>query len=155
MLYSKTCEYAMRAVAYLAVRGVGVYVTTREVKQAVRIPGPYLSKIFQVLIRKSILKARQGPTGGIALVRKPQRLSLLNVIQAIERTELMGTDCVMGLAKCSSKCACPMHDEWEDSKKKMVKKLATSSILDISEKLLRSRFRAMRRGCLVRPGRSK
>ncbi len=145
MLYSKTCEYAIRAVAYMASKEDGQYTSTVEVNKATNVPGPYLPKIFRILVKKAILKARQGPGGGVAFVRSPDQIFLLDVIQAIETTDLVVKECVMGLVECSSRHACPMHNEWAEIKTKMVTKLGRISIREVSGSLKKSRFRGLRR----------
>ncbi len=149
MLYSKTCEYAIRALAYMASQEArGEYTSTAEVKKATGIPGPYLSKVFGVLVRKSILRAKQGPGGGVVFAQSPKEISLLNVIEAIETTELVERECVMGLAECNAKLACPMHDEWKDFKSRMVKKLSHIFISDLSRSLGLRDFRGLSRAKL-------
>ncbi len=79
MLYSKTCEYAIRALAYIASKEDNLtYTSTVEVKKATVIPGPYLSKVFGVLVRKTILKAKQGPGSSFSFARDFKEISLLN-----------------------------------------------------------------------------
>ncbi len=78
MLYSKTCEYAIRALAYIASKDDALTTATVEVKKATVIPGPYLSKVFGVLVRKTILKAKQGPGSSFSFARDFKEISLLN-----------------------------------------------------------------------------
>lgn len=149
MLYSKTCEYAIRALAYMASKETaGIYTSTDEVKKTTHIPGPYLSKVFGVLVRKEILIARQGPGGGVAFARSPKEISLLDVIASIETTELIEKQCIMGLSECNAKHACPMHDEWGEMKRKMVNKLSRISIFDVSQALGSREFREVSRSKL-------
>ncbi len=149
MLYSKTCEYAIRALAYMASKEVvDGYTSTAEVRKATGIPGPYLSKVFGVLVRKSILNARQGPGGGVVFAKNPREISLLNVIEAIETTELVERECVMGLAECNAKHACPMHDEWKAFKRLMVNKLSQIFLSDLSRSLGIRDFRELNRAKL-------
>ncbi len=149
MLYSKTCEYAIRAAAYMASKEKSQYTSTVEVNRATGIPGPYLAKVFGVLVKKSLLKAKQGPGGGVAFTREPKEISLLDVIAAVETTDLVIKQCVMGLSECNAKHACPMHHEWVELKSRMVSKLAGVSICDVSEKLLSSSFRELKRDRLA------
>lgn len=149
MLYSKTCEYAIRALAYIASKEDALtYTSTVEVKKATGIPGPYLSKVFGVLVRKTILKAKQGPGGGFSFARDPKEISLLNVIESIETTELVERQCIMGLSECNAKHACPMHDEWGELKRKMVNKLSRVSVFDVSRALGVRQFRDLSRAKL-------
>jgi len=50
MLYSKYCEYVIKALSYLTVYGKpDKYVMVREISEKVNIPYHFLSKIFQDL----------------------------------------------------------------------------------------------------------
>lgn len=149
MLYSKTCEYAIRALAYIASqKNYAGYTSSSEVKKATGVPGPYLSKVFGVLVRKEVLNAKQGPGGGVAFARSPKEISLLDIISSIETTELVEKKCIMGLSECSAKHACPMHDEWGELKRKMVRKLSKISIFDIAQALGTRQFRELSRAKL-------
>ncbi len=82
-MISQTAEYALRAVSYLAAH-LERSVTTQEIAQEMKIPPSYLSKVLGYLVRESLVRSRRGPTGGFVLARDPGRLTLLEVIEAVE-----------------------------------------------------------------------
>src|SRR3989338_6157285 len=101
-IYSKTSEYAIRSLAYLASRSWPSYATLGEVSKNTQVPQAYIAKIFQCLVGCGILKSHRGPTGGFYLAVDPSKLSLLQVIEAVDDPSVSAfSGCVMGLEKCS------------------------------------------------------
>ena len=48
------------------------------------LPPAYLNKQLQALARAGILSSTSGPTGGFRLAREPERVSLMDIVAAIE-----------------------------------------------------------------------
>jgi Rrf2 family transcriptional regulator, nitric oxide-sensitive transcriptional repressor len=83
-MLSQTAEYALRAVMFLADHD---RVTTEDLAAASRVPAGYLSKVLQVLSRKGIVSARRGKSGGFRLARSADKLTILDVVNAVERIQ--------------------------------------------------------------------
>ena len=134
MIYSKTCEYAIRALSYIAKKGSEPSVTSTEVSRHTHVPKAYVAKIFQCLVKADILSSRRGPMGGFALVMAPADLTVLKVIQAVEdpsKSFLSG--CVMGLNQCDDHTPCPLHFVWTKTKEAMIKNLLSCTMEDIAK----------------------
>ncbi|MFB6610889.1 RrF2 family transcriptional regulator [Agromyces sp. NPDC056379] len=58
--------------------------TTAQLAAFYDLPAAYLNKQLQALVRAGILSSTPGPRGGFRLAADPDRLSLLDVIVAIE-----------------------------------------------------------------------
>ena len=128
MIYSKTCKYAIRALTYMTTRPKDAFTMIHEVNEKTGVPGPYIAKIFQSLVRSGILKSRRGPTGGFAFKKKPEKVSLLEIIEAIDDAPLM-EECVMGLDQCSCSDPCRLHEE----KSKILKELELSNLFHVAK----------------------
>jgi Rrf2 family protein len=48
------------------------------------LPEAYLSKVLQSLVRAELLEATTGPRGGLRLARKPERITVLDLVNAVE-----------------------------------------------------------------------
>ena len=134
MIYSKTCEYAIRALSYIAKKGPKSSVTSAKVSRHTHVPKAYVAKIFQCLVKAGILSSRRGPTGGFALVMAPSDLTVLKVIRAVEdssRSFLSG--CVMGFNQCENKTPCPLHFVWTKTKEAMIKNLLSCTVEEIAK----------------------
>ena|SRR5260221_10043525 len=73
MLYSKPCEYAIRALAQIAQAPKNEEVRAQEIARKEKLPRPVLAKVLQELVRKGLLKSRRGPGGGFRLARRADR----------------------------------------------------------------------------------
>ncbi len=131
MIYSKTCEYAIRALAFAAQKGPSASVTVDEVSRATRAPKAYVAKIFQGLVKEKILSSRRGPKGGFSLAIAPSKLTVLRVVEAVEDpSQSFFSGCLMGLKACGDHSPCSLHSIWSGTKGKMVKKLSRCTLSD-------------------------
>src|ERR1700757_1797981 len=84
---SKKADYALMAMKHLALRGDrGVQATSsaREIAELYDIPIELLAKVLQRLVRGGLLASHHGTRGGYELARQPARISVADVIQAID-----------------------------------------------------------------------
>ena len=106
-MFSKTVEYALRAVAHLAYESPNAR-TTDQIAEATQVDSvTYLSKVLQMLNRKGVVKSQRGVGGGMALVKTPKELTILEVVNAVEPIERIKT-CPLGL-KSHGIRLCPLH----------------------------------------------
>ncbi|NNU33130.1 Rrf2 family transcriptional regulator [Mucilaginibacter sp. S1162] len=110
MILSKSCEYAIRATVYIALKsGKNEKVGIIEVAEAIGSPMHFTGKILQTPVRKNILSSAKGPTGGFYL-ENGHLLFLIDIVRAIDGNGLFSA-CVLGLEKCSETQPCPMHEQ--------------------------------------------
>lgn len=132
MLYSKTCEYAIRTLSCFVGRREE-WISVDEVSRKAGVSCPYVAKIFQCLVQKKILKSRRGPSGGYSLAEDPSKITLIRVIRAVDDIERSAfSNCVMGLHLCSDRDPCPLHHAWMKAKDEMLKKLTKCTISDVA-----------------------
>lgn len=105
-MFSQTVEYALRAVVHLAHEAPAAR-TTAQIAEATRVPKDYLSKILQGLSKKGIVTTQRGVGGGIALTGKPEELTILDVVNAVEPIERI-TTCPLNLPNHGANL-CPLH----------------------------------------------
>lgn len=110
-LISKSCEYGLRAVLYMAARKGGGAVPIRTISEELDISFHFLTKILQRLAKKGLVVSSRGPRGGVALAVPARRIALMDVIRAIEGRDVLG-DCILGLGGCGRKKPCPLHRQW-------------------------------------------
>lgn len=80
---SKKVEYALIAVRFIA-NSKDKLVTAKEISQKVNISRELIAKLLQKLKAKKILDSSQGINGGYKLKMKADKISLSDVIVAIE-----------------------------------------------------------------------
>lgn len=62
-------------------------VSTARLAASFELPAAYLNKRLQALVRAGILSSTPGARGGFRLARPPERITLMDVVAAIEGTE--------------------------------------------------------------------
>jgi Rrf2 family protein len=84
MRLSRQVQYAICGVFDLAYNGRGEPVQIRVISERQAIPSRYLEQIFQRLRRAGLVSSKRGPGGGYTLSRSPARISLREVVEAVE-----------------------------------------------------------------------
>ncbi len=138
MLYSKTCEHAIRALAYLASRPSGDLCLVDEIAEAENMPRPFTSKILRDLVRAGLLTSSRGPGGGYALAREPADVSLLEIQQIIDGVGNLDR-CAVGLAACNDYAPCPLHDEFKPLRESIRVYLQDTTLAEMAGALKRKR----------------
>lgn len=105
-MLTQTVEYALRAVAHLAYLAPGSC-TTQELSKVTQVPPAYLAKVLQSLKRGGIVRSQRGVGGGVSLARAPNKLTILEVVNAVDPIQRIKT-CPLGLATHGTKL-CPLH----------------------------------------------
>ncbi len=80
---TKKTDYALIAVSYLA-RRFGDVSSAREIAQATHVALPILTNILKTLAGAGIVSSERGANGGYSLARRPAKVSLHELIHAIE-----------------------------------------------------------------------
>lgn len=111
-MISRSVEYALRAVVYLADQSPDAR-TTSQVATATKVPPAYLSKVLQMLRRSGVVQSQRGAGGGVSLVKKPDELSILEVVNAVEPIQRIKT-CPLGLASHGVRL-CPLHKRMDNA----------------------------------------
>lgn len=133
MIYSKTCEYAIRSLSFFALYPEKESATVKEVSRGTGVPHAYVAKIFQCLAHSRILTSQRGPAGGYTLLVAPAKLSLLKIVQSLDDLQRSPFSlCIMGLHACDDKNPCPLHDIWAKAKEKMLKTLSSTTVADVA-----------------------
>jgi Rrf2 family transcriptional regulator, cysteine metabolism repressor len=84
MKLSRTVSYALQAVIQLAQTGSNSPVPCSRLATTGKMPERFLLQILRSLVTHGILHSTRGVEGGYTLDRKPEHISLLQIIEAIE-----------------------------------------------------------------------
>jgi Rrf2 family protein len=82
-MLSRKTDYALRALVYLK-ENPDRRVPTREIAEVVGIPYKFLTQIFLDLVRHGLVVSERGSRGGMALRDKPENISFLRIVEAVE-----------------------------------------------------------------------
>ncbi len=131
-MISKTNQYAIRAVLYVAQNQTDGPVRAAQVAQALDLPANYLAKILHSLARAGVLVSERGPRGGFILGRPPEEVSLADVIEPFDPvTKQRG--CLMGREECSDESPCQLHDSWKGVSDPMIDFFCETVVADLLE----------------------
>lgn len=143
-MFSKTCEYAIRAILFIAQKSKqGVKVSIKDVAKEIDSPEFFLGKILQELSRKGIVKSLKGPTGGFYLDDESMQYSLADVVIAIDGDKIFN-GCGLGLKQCSEKQPCPIHKEFKKIRSDIFQLLENSKLGEFND-LLDKRLAVLKR----------
>lgn len=135
-MLSNSCRYGIRAVIYLATQPQeGGKTGIRKISDDLGLPSPFLAKILMQLAKQKILASTKGPHGGFSLLRSPEKISVLDIINAIDGNDVF-TNCIMHNGSCEKigkeKNFCPMHEDYEKTRKEMIKLFSGKTVYDLA-----------------------
>ena len=110
-MIAQTAEYALRAVVTLA-RQPGQACSADEIAEATQVPRRYTHKVLQALVRAGLVRSQPGPGGGYALLRAPEDVSILDVVESVAPIPRIRR-CPLGLKSHTS--LCPLHRELDEA----------------------------------------
>jgi Rrf2 family protein len=133
MRLTRAGEYAVRCVMCLARNGgLDIVVSRQDVAAYGNIPSHFLAKIAQQLSRAGIIEILQGAKGGYRLLVLPEKLSLLDVIEAIIG-EIFLNDCVIRPESCHASSSCAVNNVWMQARDQLRETLAQVTFAKLIE----------------------
>lgn len=118
-MFSKACEYAIRAALYISVKSIdGSKLGIKEIAKEIDSPEHFTAKILQTLSREGVISSIKGPNGGFFLDPKSKPIPLHAIVKAIDGDDILNS-CSLGLKQCSDKFPCPIHNEIKVYKEKI------------------------------------
>ena len=105
-MFSQTAEYALRAMSWLALTP-GDLVPTPALADRTKVPPNYLSKVLQQLAASGLIVGRRGVGGGYKLARSAQDITLIEVVNAVDKIERI-TSCPLNITEHGTNL-CPLH----------------------------------------------
>jgi Rrf2 family protein len=135
-MLSNSCRYGIRGVIYLASRyPVKNNVGIKEISGDLGLPAPFLAKILQQLAKHKILSSTKGPNGGFSLLKKPELITLLEIVKIIDGDELF-KNCLIHDGTCAevkrSKKVCPVHKEYAAKRSELTNLFKSKTIAELS-----------------------
>ncbi len=134
MIYSRSAEYAIRALVHLASLPAGEYALAKNVAVECGAPAHFLAKIMQDMARDGFLKSSKGPRGGFRLRPAAAEISLMQIVEAVDGVGRYDR-CPAGSPECNDRVACGMHDSWMVLRSRIIGYLEGTSIADLANAL--------------------
>ena len=134
-MFSKTCEYALRAMLFVGQKSRdGNRTGIREIAEGIDSPEYFIAKVLQELSRKRLIQSQKGPAGGFYLDKKGMECSLADIVKAIDGDKIF-LGCGLGLRECSEKKPCPIHNEFKKIRKEIYDMLQSARLNEFNEQL--------------------
>lgn len=133
LMFSKTCEYGIRAAVYIALQSLkGRRVNVKEITEEINSPIAFTAKILQQLSNNDIIHSAKGPTGGFEMGRaKMDTVKLSMVVKAIDGDNIY-VGCGLGLKECDASKPCPLHDKFVDIRTNLRNMLESTSLFELA-----------------------
>ncbi len=105
-------RFAVTAMLDLALHGADGPVTLAGISERQKISLSYLEQLFGKLRRRELVESVRGPGGGYHLAREASRVTVADIIRAVEEP-IDSTQCG-GRENCHDSHRCMTHDLWEE-----------------------------------------
>jgi Rrf2 family iron-sulfur cluster assembly transcriptional regulator len=125
-------RFAVTAMADLALNGAQGPVTLAGISERQKISLSYLEQLFGKLRRHRLVDSVRGPGGGYRLARPMERISVAEIVRAVDEA-LDATQCG-GDENCKDAARCLTHELWSTLNFKMYEYLESVTLSGLIEK---------------------
>jgi len=129
-MLSQTAEYALRAMACLAMGGS--VMTAPALAAQARIPATYLSKVLRMLSVAKLVRGRRGIGGGYELAKSSKEISLLQVIDAIDGVSTAGASELSRPKGDAAPRLNDLHGRIDEANQAFLEVLGSSTLHDVA-----------------------
>jgi Rrf2 family transcriptional regulator, iron-sulfur cluster assembly transcription factor len=132
-MFSKTCEYAIRATIYIATQSYDTKrVTIKEIAKNIDSPLSFTAKILQILAKQEIVHSIKGIGGGFEIpIEQIKKISLSQIVTAIDGDSVF-TGCGLGLHHCSKERPCPLNKRFRSIREDLAKMLESTTLEELA-----------------------
>lgn len=106
----KLADYATALMTALAAQPDRVR-TTPELAETAHVAAPTAAKLLKVLARSGLIESQRGAHGGYKLCRDPQKITVADIIKAVEGP-IAVTECSTQGGGCSIESSCNTRANW-------------------------------------------
>lgn len=133
MKLSTRGRYAVRALLDLALHERGQPVSLREIAHRQGISAKYLDQILSQLRHAGYIRASRGSRGGFQITVDPTKLTVLDIVSAVEgRTAIV--DCAVDPTRCERSADCVAREVWQEATRAMEDVLRGITLQDLIQR---------------------
>ncbi|REG81244.1 RrF2 family transcriptional regulator [Algoriphagus antarcticus] len=131
-MFSKSCEYGLRATIFIAEQSSSNQVVgLKTIAKAINSPEAFTAKILQVLTKNNIISSIKGPHGGFRIEEsRMKEIKLIQIITILDGNKIF-YGCGLGLDQCDENFPCPLHNQFVKVKEELRMMFETNTLQDI------------------------
>lgn len=133
MQITRAGEYGVLGLMCLARRPLGTVVMIDEVSREEQIPKSFAAKIFQSLVRAGLVRSNRGTGGGFTLMKAPEQITVLEVIEAIEG-KIALQRCLAEPTACEHSGGCALCGLFEQAQDRVKDVFSRTTLADLAKK---------------------
>jgi len=126
---SKLTDYATVVMTCLAAAGDGV-VSAQALAERARLEVPTVSKLLKQLAQAGLVASSRGINGGYRLARTPERISIADIVTAMEGPIGM-TECSAQAGLCGHEPHCGVRVNWQRINQAIAGALSNVTLADM------------------------
>ncbi|RTY96880.1 Rrf2 family transcriptional regulator [Flavobacterium franklandianum] len=132
-MFSKTCEYAIRACIFIATQSFhNKRVTVKNISEKIDSPKSFTAKILQILAKNNLVHSVQGIGGGFEIPKEiMNHIKLSQIVIAIDGDSIF-TCCGLGLGKCAEIHHCSVHEKFKEIRSEIVDMLNYTNLEELA-----------------------
>jgi len=126
---SQTIEYALRAMVHLAGLPPESTANSETIALHTKVPQGYLSKVLRDLVVAELIVSQRGPNGGFTLARPAEKISMLDVVNAVDPLKRIRR-CPLG--NPAHVRLCPMHHRLDNAMDLVEKEFGSTTLSEVT-----------------------
>ncbi len=132
-MFSKTCEYGIRATIFIASQSYqDQRVGLKDIAKKIDSPEAFTAKILQILSKNNIVNSIKGVGGGFEIPKETMhQIKLAQIVTAIDGDSVF-TGCGLGLSQCSEDHPCPVHDKFKSIRNELAFMLENTNLEELA-----------------------
>jgi len=131
---TKRTEYGLIALTHLAQRE-GAVVSVREICERYPVPKRLLAEVLKDLCHAQLVDSTRGSSGGYSLARRPELVSVGDVVVALEGAPALTSCASLGMFNAAHACdvehVCPIRSPIETLRAELWRLLSRTTLRDL------------------------
>ncbi|MGM0442217.1 MAG: RrF2 family transcriptional regulator, partial [Elusimicrobiota bacterium] len=130
-LLTKETDYAVRALMCMASEKEA-YKSARDISREENIPYQFIRRILNKLKEAEFVKTREGPRGGVKLMRQPDKIKVIDVIETLQG-DIKLSKCMFKDDICPNRSKCVIRNHITEIEKMVAgefKNITIGSLLE-------------------------
>ncbi len=127
---TRRSDYGIRAAVYLADKAPE-QAKAGEIAEAMDMPTGFLHQVLQGLQRGGLVNSKPSRNGGYALARRPEDITVLEIIETLEGS-LDAGECALRGGPCHWEQVCALHEVWSAGRAAFRETLSSATLEDLA-----------------------